>query len=64
MKAEPSPELLVKIIDRAIVLVDRHTPVSDRNPTMSGGTVRATAVAFLVAARALVEAFVEFEKTP
>ena len=50
------------MFDRAIKLVDTYTPVTDRNPTPGGGNVRITAVAVLVAARALVEALIEHDK--
>lgn len=59
---EKTPEALRGVFDRAIKLVDTYTPVTDCNPTPGGGNVRITAVAVLVAARALVEALIEHDK--
>ena len=63
MKKEELDELkaIGGMIERAITLVDRFVPVTDRNPTPGGGEVRVNAVALLVAARAMVEAAVERE---
>lgn len=59
--SDKNPTELAALLDRAIVLCDKFTPVNDRNPIGSGGTVRATAVALLVAARSVVEAYIEHE---
>ena len=54
--------VLAKMLARAIVLCDTYVPVNDRNPTPGGGQVRTTAVGFLVAASAVVAAFIELER--
>lgn len=58
------PKRFAKAIERAIELVPKYVPLTDRNPTPSGGTVCMTATGVLVAARAFLEALVEADDKP
>jgi hypothetical protein len=56
------PTELPGVLDRAIELCSKFTPVEHRVPTPGGGNVLTTATGLLVAVRAVVEAFIEHDK--
>jgi hypothetical protein len=56
------PEELRAALDRAIELCPKYVPVEHRAPIVGGGSVLTFSVAILVAARALVEAMIEYEQ--
>jgi hypothetical protein len=60
--SEKTPTELKGVLDRAIFYCAKFVPVEHRMPTSGGGPVLSTAVAMLVAARALVEALVEYDE--
>jgi hypothetical protein len=61
-KSERTPVELRLVLDRAIELCSAFTPTEFRNPIPGGGNVLTTSVGVLVAARALVEALIEYDE--
>lgn len=59
MKDMDDMRKIAAALDRAIVHVDKFIPANDRTPLPGGGNARVTAVGFLVAARAVMEAVIE-----
>ncbi len=52
-------KIFARVVDRAMVHVDKYVPTTDRAPTPGGGSVRQTAVGLLVAVRSVLEALRE-----